>query len=114
MADYVLHGVSLSTLNSELDLFWTALKTNVALRADVLAKGIPVDDLLDRKREEVITLKTDKAHLDPVTVGLIVAFAPTINTIGSSLWQNFALPWLLKKLGNNAIETIPKTPKDQS
>jgi hypothetical protein len=58
-----------------------------------------------------VRLSNEKSHLDPVTVTLIVAFAPSINRVAQDVWTYFILPQLRARFGNDAFERI--VPPDQ-
>jgi tetratricopeptide (TPR) repeat protein len=104
MGHYIVEGASLEDINAELDVFWEELKRNEALRTDVKAKGIALEELTDRARTEVIDLKLGNSHFDPSTLAIFVAYGPTVNAVAFSLWNEFALPWLLKKFGKKGIQ----------
>lgn len=108
---YQLKNVSMKALSDEIETLWSQLqKPGSKLREDALAKGIAaeeLDELSRRKYNEVIKLKKGAA-LDPVSVALIVAFAPVAAKVTKDLWELF-LPRLKRRFGQDAIE-----PKSES
>jgi hypothetical protein len=104
MPTYTVKGPSLEDLNAELDKFWVALKTNATLRSDVESSGVDLASLHNLDWRKVIKVQPAEAHFDPATLSIIVAFSPTINAVATSVWEKFALPWLLKKFGKDSIQ----------
>ena len=50
-----------------------------------------------------IDVRVGGAGFDPMTVAVVVAFAPAANHVVTSLWDEVILPRLRRKLGDDAL-----------
>ncbi|MEK6336953.1 MAG: hypothetical protein AABM67_18675 [Acidobacteriota bacterium] len=110
--EYVLEGVSVTEVTEEIEKVWGQLQQpNSEFAKLAVEKGVNADELESLRKyslEEVLVLKKG-GGFDPVTVALIVAFAPVAAKITKDVWDNFILGRLQRRFGKNAI--APKEDK---
>ncbi len=111
---YARGQLSVAELNREVASFWSELQVSDDLKARLAAHEVGADELLRLSPAEAISITPASAGIDPGTVALIVAFAPSVNHALKSAWDNVILPWIRRRRGLDAIkDPLPKidTPK---
>lgn len=73
------------------------------LQAELARLGVPIDFCAKASRAETLELRAESHHADPVTVALVVAFAPVAARIAQEIWTALILPRLQVKFGEKAI-----------
>jgi len=106
-------SLSAPDLDREVAEFWQELRVQDDLRSRAAELDIDVDSLLALTPDQAITITPDSAGLDPASIALIVAFAPTANHVIKSAWDNIIVPWIRKRRGKDAIGDIKPDKKAQ-
>jgi hypothetical protein len=73
--------LSAEQVEQEIVRFWTELNTSSELQAELAADGIDTGALRDMESADAISVRVDSSGVDPVSVSLIIMFAPTYNKI---------------------------------
>lgn len=94
--------LSVEQIQQEITKFWAELETSQEIQAELAAEGISRDILPDNLKD-AITVGVDSSGVDPVSVTLIIAFAPTGNRILKDVWNAVLLPRIRHRWGDNAI-----------
>ena len=94
---------SADEIQREIDSFWESLYSNDELREKVKNAGIDIPEYAVDDWHDAIRVKVKGAGLDPSSVELIVAFAPTANAIAVSLWKKVILPRIKHRYGRDAV-----------
>jgi hypothetical protein len=95
--------LSAEQIQQEIAKFWAELETSSELQAELATAGISRDLLRDSNPRDAITVRVDSSGVDPVSVSLIIAFAPTANRALQDLWTTVLLPRIRRRWGDNAI-----------
>ncbi len=96
--------LSAEQIQQEVAKFWAELETSSALQTELAAAGITSELLRDVNPSDAITVRVDSSGVDPVTVSLIIMFAPTANRVLRDVWTTAILPRIRRRWGDNAIE----------
>jgi hypothetical protein len=102
-ASYQLGTRSAVELDKAVADFWRELSHSEELRAEVADAGLGPADLEQLRGQQAFAFREEGAGLDPTSVSLIVAFAPIVNHIAESLWDEVVLPWIRRRWGNDAV-----------
>jgi hypothetical protein len=95
-------GLSARELQTEINRIWHDMRTSRELRADITAAGIDHEALM--QTEEIpITVHTEASGIDPSSVVLAVAFAPSASHVLKELWATVLLPRIKQRWGNDAV-----------
>jgi hypothetical protein len=92
-------------LEIELDRIWAELQRDGALRSDALAAVPESIELLNRKRAEVVEIKSAGSGLSGAE--LLVILAPLLVEIARDLWTKVILPKIRQDQGESAIKDLP-------
>jgi hypothetical protein len=95
--------LSADQIQQEIAKFWTELEASSELQEQVAAAGISRDLLGDVDRSDAITVRVDSSGVDPISVALIVAFAPAANRALKDVWTTVLLPRIRRRWGDDAI-----------
>ena len=105
--EYRLDKVSIKDVTTEIDRIWQQLQQPDSGFADeAISEGVDPASLKQLKgysRADVLVLENG-GGLGVEAVALIVAFAPVAAKITKDLWDNFILPRLKERFGENGIE----------
>lgn len=93
---------SADEVQREIDKFWAELDTD-DLRKELADVGIDLDAVPAEERTSAIRVSVRGAGLDPLSVTLVVAFAPVANAVLLSLWRKVLLPRIRSRYGRDAI-----------
>jgi len=94
---------SADEVQREIDSFWDLLGRDDRIREEVRNAGIDISEYIGTDFHDTIHVKAKGAGIDPATVALVVAFAPTANAIAVSLWKKVILPRIRHKYGRDAV-----------
>jgi len=102
---------SVEEIQREINSFWDQLRHDVRLREEIKDVGIDIPDDAAEDWHDAIHVEVKGAGIDPSTVALIVAFAPSANAIVVSLWKKIILPRIRRKYGRDAVgqERLPQS-----
>jgi hypothetical protein len=94
---------SADEVQREIEKFWTELDDSDELHKELVAAGIDIDSLPQDERADAIRISVRGAGVDPLTVSLVIAFAPAANAVLTSLWKQVLLPRIRSRYGRDAI-----------
>jgi hypothetical protein len=89
-------------LSEDVAEFWRTYDRDPELRGDVAKAGIDAAAIAEVDRDTSIRFSED-AGLDPLTVTLIVTFAPVAATVTRDLWTKVILPRIERRWGNGSV-----------
>ena len=95
--------LSVEQIQQEIAKFWAELETSPELQAELAATGISREVLRDSNPNDAITVRVDSSGVDPVSVSLIIVFAPAANRVLKDVWTTVLLPRIRRRWGDNAI-----------
>lgn len=95
--------LSAEQLREEIARFWADLKPGSAAQAQVDDAGLDSGVLDHVEPTDAITVRVGSSGTDPVSVVLIIAFAPTANRALKDLWATVVLPRIRRRWGEDAI-----------
>lgn len=95
--------LSAEQIQQEIANFWAELETSSELRAELASAGISDELLLSVNPSDAITVRVDSSGVDPVTVSLVIVFAPTANQALKDVWTTVVLPRIRRRWGDDAI-----------
>ena len=78
--------LSTEQIQQEIAKFWAELGESAELQAELAAAGIDLDLLGGYNATDAITVRVDSSGVDPVSVSLIIVFAPTANRVMKDVW----------------------------
>src|SRR3954454_20313363 len=90
---------SAEEVQQEIDKFWAELDKSDELHKQLTDSGIDLAAVPDPLRPGAIRVDTRGAGLDPVSVSLVIAFAPAANAVLTSLWHQVLLPRIRSRYG---------------
>jgi hypothetical protein len=94
---------SVDELREDVDKFWRDFDTDGPARSEVTGAGVDVEALDGVDRKTAIEIRARGAGIDPSTVAIVIAFAPTANAVLTSLWHAVLLPRIRARYGRDAI-----------
>jgi len=100
---YTRGQLSAQQIEQEVALFWGELKASPELQAELAASGLETATLRDMESADAIRVRVDSSGVDPVSVSLIIMFAPTANRILKDVWTTALLPRIRRRWGDDAI-----------
>lgn len=95
--------LSAEQIQQEIAKFWAELETSSTLQAELTSAGINPRLLGDSNPSDAITVRVGSSGVDPVSVSLIIVFAPTANRVAKDVWTTVLLPRIRRRWGDNAI-----------
>ena len=95
--------LSAEQVQQEIAKFWAELETSSELQGELASAGISDELLRSINPSDAITVRVDSSGVDPVTVSLIITFAPTVNQALKDVWNTVLLPRIRRRWGDNAI-----------
>jgi hypothetical protein len=101
--EYEYGTVSVEKLRSEIETFWQELPNSAELRQEVSEAGIEPAQVQELDPVTDIEITKEGEGFDPVTVTIVVAFAPAGVHILNSLWDEVIVPWIRRRGGGGAI-----------
>jgi hypothetical protein len=101
---YARGQLSIAELNREVESFWGELGVSDDLKAKLAAHEVDANELLRLPPAEAVIITSDSAGIDPGSIALIIAFAPSVNHALKSAWDTVILPWIRHRRGEDAIK----------
>jgi hypothetical protein len=95
--------LSADQVQQEIARFWTELEASPELQEELAGAGISSDLFRDVDPSDAITVRVDSSGVDPISVALIVAFAPAANRALKDVWTTVLLPRIRRRWGDDAI-----------
>ncbi len=96
--EYAPGVLSAAEVHAALGSIWSDLQADGDAADRLRAAGV-----LGEPLSAVITVRPAASGIDPLTVALIVAFAPTANHLAQSLWDELLLPRLRRDTGSDSL-----------
>lgn len=103
-ASYEAGTLSAEELQTEINRVWRDMRTSGEVGAEIAAAGFD-RETLTRTEEIPITVYAEASGIDPSSVVLTVAFAPSASHVLKDLWAAVLLPRIRQRWGNDAIGT---------
>jgi hypothetical protein len=97
--------LSTEQIRDEINIFWHDLEISEdsALEAELQAAGFDRAMLANVDPESAITVQAGTSGADPISVLIIIAFAPTANRVMKDIWTTAVLPRIRRRWGEDAI-----------
>lgn len=95
---YERGAASPEELQKAIDAFFAEARQDDELQGELEAHGADVDEALGGEAE-AITVSTDEQGIDPLTA-IVIGVAVHV---GGSAWDEVVLPWLKRRLGQDAL-----------
>lgn len=95
--------LSADQVRHEINDFWTELETSQELQAELRSNGLTSDELSRLSKTDAIAIQIGSSGIDPLSVSLIVMFAPAANRVLKDLWATVMLPRIRRRWGDDAI-----------
>jgi hypothetical protein len=95
--------LSVERLQQEIAEYWTALEVSPELQSEATSAGLTRAMLGELDPADAISIRVDSSGVDPATVALVVAFAPTANRVLKDLWTTVLLPRIRSRWGDDAV-----------
>lgn len=113
LAQMVYHRGHLSAdqIQQEVDEFFAELKTSQEFVAGITSNTLTTAELRQVIGTDPIKVKVGSSGLDPLSVSLIVMFAPAANRVAKDLWTTIMLPRIKRRWGDDAIGNEVKDPE---
>ncbi len=106
------HGrLSVESLQDEISRFWADVAEDPELQAELVAAGLNYTASDNAVFAGQITVRPESSGVDPVSVVLIVSFAPTANRVLKDIWADIILPRIKRRWGDNAVGDQEHGPK---
>jgi hypothetical protein len=102
-ASYQLGTRSAVELRRDIQDFLVESRHNSGVQASAARAGITVDQLDELGRSKAYDIREEGAGLDHTAVTLIVAFAPAVNHVAMTVWDDILLPWIRRRYGDDAV-----------
>jgi hypothetical protein len=100
---YARGQLSAESLQQEIARFWADVPESPELQAEVAAAGLDYPAPDNALLAGQITVRPGSSGADPVTVALIVAFAPAANRMLKDVWATVILPRIKRRWGQDAV-----------
>lgn len=95
--------LSAEQVEQEIRRFWGELDASPELQAELADKGLESVTLREINLADAIQVHTGPSSVDPLSVSIIIAFAPTASTVLKDLWSEVILPRIRRRWGDDAI-----------
>jgi hypothetical protein len=106
------HGqLSVESLQHEISRFWADVAGDPELQAELVAAGLNYTASDNAVFAGEITVRPGSSGVDPMSVVLIVSFAPTANRVLKNIWADTILPRIKRRWGDNSVGDQQHGPK---
>jgi hypothetical protein len=95
--------LSAEQLEKEINEFWIESKSSSKLQTELTSAGLDDKMLEHEDIYRSIAVRVGSSGVDPTSVSLIIAFAPTVNRIMKDVWTTIILPRIQRRWGDDAV-----------
>jgi hypothetical protein len=101
--EYQRGTASATQLQEEIQAFWAELATDEDLQGEVRDAGLDPAEVEKLDTSQAIEVTQEGEGIDPLTVTIIVALAPSAVHVLDSLWDEVIVPWIRRRRGADAL-----------